>query len=63
MRAVLIFLIIVLVIAAIVKPQAPVPGLGGWVRDYAVFLRTCLRVGVVGFLLMLVLSMFGLIPF
>jgi hypothetical protein len=39
------------------------PGLGGWLRDYAAFLRTCLRVGIVGFLFMLVLSMFGIIQF
>lgn len=55
----LIFFVVVLVVAAIIKPSAPLPGLGGWLRDYASFLRTCLRVAVVFILLLLLLIMVG----
>lgn len=59
MRNFVTYLAVVLVVAAIIKPRAPVPGLGGWLRDYASFLRTCLRVGVIILLMMIIMVVVG----
>lgn len=63
MKNFLTYLAVVLVVAAIVKPTAPVPGLVGWLRDFAMFMRTCVRVGLVIFLLLLLMIVLGSFDF
>ena len=61
MRTALACFLIALLVAAIVKPRGTDPGMRGWVREYASFVQTLVRVGAIGLLVVLGLSMLGLI--